>query len=70
MSRRQLHVDMRSTGLHTTDTQEGKLLQRANTLQRRIDAWAKVQLLYMPSVSILRTRYDSAEAMAPEEYPL
>jgi hypothetical protein len=57
-------------GLHMTDTQEGKLLQRANALQRRIDAWAKVQLLYMPSVSILRTRCDTAEAIAPEEYPL
>ena len=53
-----------------TDAQEGKLLQRANALQRRIDAWAKVQLLYMPGVSILRTRYDTAEVIAPEEYPL
>ncbi|OAX30590.1 hypothetical protein K503DRAFT_669748, partial [Rhizopogon vinicolor AM-OR11-026] len=67
---RHLHVDMCSMGLHMTDTQEGKLLQRANTLQWRIDAWAKVQLLYMPSVSILRACYDTAEAIAPEEYPL
>ncbi|OJA19377.1 hypothetical protein AZE42_13202 [Rhizopogon vesiculosus] len=67
---RHLHVDMCSMGLHMTDTQEGKLLQRANTLQWRIDAWAKVQVLYMPSVSILRACYDTAEAIAPEEYPL
>ncbi|OJA11035.1 hypothetical protein AZE42_12771 [Rhizopogon vesiculosus] len=53
-----------------TDTQEGKLLQRANALQQRINAWAKVQLLYMPSVSILHACYDTAEAIAPEEYPL
>jgi len=59
-------------GLHRTNAQEGKLLQRANALQRRIDAWAKVQLLYMPSVGILRTRYDTAdsEVIAPEKYPL
>jgi hypothetical protein len=70
MSRHHLYVDMCSMGLHMTDTQEGKLLQRANALQQRINAWAKVQLLYMPSVSILHACYDTAEAIAPEEYPL
>jgi hypothetical protein len=40
--------------------QKAKLLQRVNALRRRIDTWARVQLLYIPSVSHLRSPDDIA----------
>lgn len=47
-------------GQHATDIQKGKLLQRVNALRRRIDTWGRVQLLYMPGVSRLRSPDDIA----------
>ncbi|KAG0692187.1 hypothetical protein DFH29DRAFT_985899 [Suillus ampliporus] len=53
-----------SSGLELEDqqlnVQKGKILQRMNTLHRRIDTWAQVQLLYMPGVSHLRSPDDIA----------
>ncbi|KIK32881.1 hypothetical protein CY34DRAFT_110813, partial [Suillus luteus UH-Slu-Lm8-n1] len=55
-----LGFDAKAIGQHTTDVQKGKILQSMNTLCRRIDTWAQVQLLYMPSVSHLRSPDDIA----------
>ncbi|KAG0700257.1 hypothetical protein DFH29DRAFT_1070211 [Suillus ampliporus] len=54
------HVEFegKSIGQHATDTQKVKILQRINTLRRRIDTWSRVQLLYMPCVSRLRSPDD------------
>ncbi|KIK74770.1 hypothetical protein PAXRUDRAFT_19553 [Paxillus rubicundulus Ve08.2h10] len=38
------------------DTQEAKLVERSNTLQRRIDSWVKLQQLFVPVLASLRTR--------------
>ncbi|KAG1888123.1 hypothetical protein F4604DRAFT_1877330 [Suillus subluteus] len=55
-----LGFDAKAIGQHTTDVQKGKILQHMNTLHRHIDTWAWVQLLYMPSVSRLRSPDDIA----------
>ncbi|KAG1728677.1 hypothetical protein EDB19DRAFT_1897378 [Suillus lakei] len=56
-----------SSGLELEDqqlnVQKGKILQRMNTLRQHIDTWAQVQLLYMPSVSHLRSPDDIATEM-------
>ncbi|KAG1767726.1 hypothetical protein EV702DRAFT_1050261 [Suillus placidus] len=55
-----LEFDAKVVGQHATDIQKGKLLQRVNALRRRIDTWGRVQLLYMPGVSRLRSPDDIA----------
>ncbi|KAG1903738.1 uncharacterized protein F5891DRAFT_947152 [Suillus fuscotomentosus] len=57
---RRLEFDAKVVGQHATDVQKGKLLQRVNALHRRIDTWGRVQLLYMPGVSRLRSPDDVA----------
>ncbi|KAG1796861.1 hypothetical protein EV424DRAFT_1475159 [Suillus variegatus] len=56
-----LELEEQQAGLrvHTTDNQEGKMLQRNNTLQRRIDTWTKLQELYMPSLAALHVSESS-----------
>ncbi|KAG1787040.1 hypothetical protein EV424DRAFT_1476780 [Suillus variegatus] len=51
---RHLRADKAGCGLHATDTQQGKLVERSNALQRRIEAWVKIQALYMPNISAMR----------------
>src|ERR1700712_4137808 len=69
--RRRLRADKAGLGIHATDNQEGKLLQRSNSLQRRIEAWVKVQELYMPMVAALRMRdMSSGVIVAPESFQL
>ncbi|KAG2138229.1 hypothetical protein BD769DRAFT_1626642 [Suillus cothurnatus] len=44
-----------SSGLELEEQQyQGKLVERSNSLQRRIEAWVKIQALYMPNISALR----------------
>jgi len=56
------------------DRQKTKLQLRSNTLQRKIDAWSKIQLLYCPSVSRLRndlsTESHSLATIKPYDVPL
>ncbi|KAG2111751.1 hypothetical protein DEU56DRAFT_935828 [Suillus clintonianus] len=61
---RRLRVDKSGCGIHVTDNQQGKLLERSNTLQRRIDAWSKIQELYMPNVVAMRLLDKSSSANA------
>ncbi|KAG1747926.1 uncharacterized protein EDB91DRAFT_1235827 [Suillus paluster] len=49
----ELEEQQTGLGIHASDNQEGKLLQRNNTLQRRINTWTKLQELYMPSLAAL-----------------
>jgi hypothetical protein len=53
-SRRRLRADNGSLGQHATNEQRTKILARSNSLQRRIEVWTEIQVLYMPSVSQLR----------------
>ena len=41
-------------GPHATDEQRTRLINRANALRRRIDAWSAIQALYIPHVALLR----------------
>lgn len=34
------------------------MLERSNSLRRRIDAWIDIQHLYIPSIAVIRTRAD------------
>ncbi|KAH9479046.1 hypothetical protein JR316_0007621 [Psilocybe cubensis] len=51
--------DSSKLGLHATSLQQSKVLERSNSLRRRIDAWISVQHLYMPVVASLRSRDDA-----------
>lgn len=53
-SRRRLRADNGSLGQHATNEQRTKILARSNSLQRRIEVWTEIQVLYMPCVSQLR----------------
>lgn len=57
--RRRLRADAKVLGSHSTDLQIAKVVERANRLKRQIDAWAAVQLLYMPAISQLRIADES-----------
>ncbi|KAG2346925.1 hypothetical protein BDR05DRAFT_974438 [Suillus weaverae] len=57
---RRLEFEGHKIGQHATDSQQATLLQRINSLRRRIDMWSRVQLLYMPCVSQLRSSNDIA----------
>jgi hypothetical protein len=67
--RRCLTVDKAALGIHATDTQEGKLVQRSNSLQHRIDPWTKVQELYIPMLAPLR-RDKANSVVTPESFQL
>ncbi|KAG1779216.1 hypothetical protein EV702DRAFT_1216574 [Suillus placidus] len=62
---RRMKADRAGLGVHATDNQEGKILQRSNTLRRRIDAWVKMQELYMPFLAALRASERSVSNNVP-----
>ncbi|KIJ09680.1 hypothetical protein PAXINDRAFT_17230 [Paxillus involutus ATCC 200175] len=66
---RRLSIEKASLGVHATDRQEGTVLQKSISLQRRIDAWVKIQLLYMPSVGVVREGLNPTTDR-PNKYPL
>ncbi|KIJ10047.1 hypothetical protein PAXINDRAFT_27756, partial [Paxillus involutus ATCC 200175] len=55
-SQRRLKSDKAGQGIHATDNQEAKLVQRSNALQRCIDTWVKLQHLFMPVLSSARAK--------------
>ncbi|KAG2111490.1 hypothetical protein DEU56DRAFT_919993 [Suillus clintonianus] len=50
-AQRRLWVDNAGLTQHSTNNQQTKILMRRNALQRRIDSWIDIQVLYMPSVA-------------------
>ncbi|KAG6907526.1 hypothetical protein DXG01_008615 [Tephrocybe rancida] len=48
--------DTRALGAHSTDLQRSKILERSNRLLRKLEAWAGIQVLYMPGVAALRAK--------------
>ena len=58
MSRRNLAEDISQLGLHSSNLQHAKILERSNTLRRKIDAWMDIQHLYFPFIAVLRLRAD------------
>ncbi|KAF8120414.1 hypothetical protein EV363DRAFT_1190282 [Boletus edulis] len=53
---RRLKRDKAEKGLHATDTQETRLIERSSSLQRRIDGWVKLQQLLLPMITAERTK--------------
>ena len=58
MGRRNLAVDISQLGPHSTNLQHAKILERSNSLRRKIDAWTDIQHLYFPFIAALRLRAD------------
>ncbi|KAG1894210.1 uncharacterized protein F5891DRAFT_1131024 [Suillus fuscotomentosus] len=58
-----LKMDIVSASLHPTDKQKSNMQLRITTLQRRLDAWAHVQELYMPVMSQLHHQTSDASML-------
>ena len=58
MSRRNLAEDISQLGPHSSNLQHAKILERSNTLRRKIDAWTDIQHLYFPFIAAVRLRAD------------
>ena len=68
------HNDNKLDGSATT-LQLAKMQERKNALARKINAWIAIQHLYMPSVSVLRSRddrdaSDKTAERPPQDLPL
>ncbi|KAI0748683.1 hypothetical protein C8Q80DRAFT_1219730 [Daedaleopsis nitida] len=53
-SQRRLKVEYDTITRHTTDLARAKLIEKSNTLQRKIDTWRGIQHLFMPNVVSLQ----------------
>ncbi|KAF8449520.1 hypothetical protein L210DRAFT_3641113 [Boletus edulis BED1] len=53
---RRLRFNMKKLGPHASDHQKRKIVERSNTLIRRMEAWAGIQMLYIPRVASLRSK--------------
>ncbi|KAH7918799.1 hypothetical protein BV22DRAFT_1199825 [Leucogyrophana mollusca] len=53
---RRVKAERSALSAHATDSQKARLQQTSNTLQRKVEAWIAIQVLYMPPVSLLRAR--------------
>ena len=65
VSRRILALDISCLGPHSTNLQHAKILEQSNSLHRRIEAWADIQHLYFPFLSVLRSRADQQGGGTP-----
>ncbi|KAH7906050.1 hypothetical protein BJ138DRAFT_1138106 [Hygrophoropsis aurantiaca] len=69
---RRLTVALAELGPHSTDIQKTKVQQSLNILQRKIDLWITVQILYMPVVAVHRAKAASISTakVEPQKYKL
>ncbi|KAG1857820.1 hypothetical protein F4604DRAFT_1882980 [Suillus subluteus] len=72
---RRLAADISALGQHATDIQKTKIFNQSNALQRRLDMWAQIQVLYMPAIAPIRTMEDACRsegtaALKPESFQL
>ncbi|KAG6913400.1 hypothetical protein DXG01_007085 [Tephrocybe rancida] len=56
-----LHCDAAALGPHSTDLQHSKILEHANCLYCKFEAWSSIQQLYIPGVVKLLTRAEDKE---------
>ncbi|KAG2029310.1 hypothetical protein BDR03DRAFT_881153 [Suillus americanus] len=66
---RRLEREYAALGAHATDLQLTKLQERSNALQRKIEQWCKVQVLYMPTVVRVRASDTASTVSSREEKP-
>lgn len=62
-----LRYNWSQLGPHSTNLQHAKIIERKNILRRRIDAWCKIQVLYMPGVAALHAKEDEEGGGEPVE---
>ncbi|KAG1837469.1 hypothetical protein C8R48DRAFT_751632 [Suillus tomentosus] len=72
---RQLKVDVAKQALHATDAQMTTIQRLRNSLQRKIEAWKRFQILYTPAVQLLETAIQSppcrtSDIITPENVKL
>ncbi|KAG2122502.1 hypothetical protein DEU56DRAFT_873615 [Suillus clintonianus] len=69
---RRLKADITNLGIHATDTQKSTIQHQRNSLQRKIDAWKRVQALYTPAVQLLHSDsfQPSLDPITPEDAKL
>ncbi|KAJ7500537.1 hypothetical protein B0H11DRAFT_2225527 [Mycena galericulata] len=63
-NQRTLGFDMAAMGLHPTDDQQRKMVERTSKLRRKIESWIEHQQGFVPRVIWLRRREDAARAHA------
>lgn len=70
--RRRLCEDAALLGPSTTDLQRAKIIERRNTLQRKIDGWISIQQLYMPQLLAYRKHWvdTHSDVVHAEQIPL
>ncbi|KAG1821349.1 hypothetical protein EV424DRAFT_1511830 [Suillus variegatus] len=64
-AQRRLRADNGNLSQHATNEQHANTLACRNSLQRQIEAWTEIQVLYMPCVSQLR----ATESSCPQPKP-
>ncbi|OCH84652.1 hypothetical protein OBBRIDRAFT_815395 [Obba rivulosa] len=66
------HADVLSQGIHTTDLQQSKILDRRSALHCKIDCWIEVQQSYVCSISGLHMRMieEQSNTILMEDIPL
>jgi len=68
--RRRLALDISDLGVHSTDLQRAKILERSNALQHKFDSWTETQQLYIPSVATVRSKDTSSTPWAVQDLAL
>ncbi len=69
--RREHAAELAGLHAHATDNARAKLLERQNILHRKLDAWFKVQQLFLPGVHARRVQLMSTTTSAlPHKIPL
>ncbi|KAG2743573.1 hypothetical protein P692DRAFT_201723247, partial [Suillus brevipes Sb2] len=64
--RRRFKSDLSSRGAQATDRQKTILVRQQNALQRKVDAWKRVQLLYTPAAQLLSSRMETQAGGNPD----
>jgi hypothetical protein len=57
-------------GKHATLAQLATIQERKNTLQRKIDSWCAIQILYVPGLAMLRRQSETATEDEPQHASL
>ncbi|KAJ7578105.1 hypothetical protein C8J56DRAFT_797719 [Mycena floridula] len=65
---RKLTGEFKALGLHSTDLQQRKLIEKSTTVRRRIMSWFQVQAMYIPGIALLHAK-DAASATSEEGLP-
>ncbi|KAJ7584153.1 hypothetical protein C8J56DRAFT_1054689 [Mycena floridula] len=65
---RKLTGEFKALGLHSTDLQQRKLIEKSTTVRRRIMSWFQVQAMYIPGIALLHAK-DAASATLEEGLP-